>query len=218
MTDPTGGGPAPEQTMDDVVRALRTVARERAMRGPEQRGAGRHRERPPRRRRSGQVALAALAALLAGLVVALVAGLGNSPPAPAGATGWTEVVRSLDAARVRAWNQGDLRALREVVVPGSPAHRSDRAASRRLRAAGVVPRGLRFEVEVVGVVSTAADQAVLQVVDRRAPYDLVDASGSSVRVIPARGERAWRVVLRAWRPGGASAPVRWRVAEVRALR
>jgi hypothetical protein len=200
--------------IDDVVRELRgtpSVADE----VPALRVAGGR--RAPRRRSRVRRAVLVVAMLLAGVGLVVAAGsLMSRGSTTAGeradgaATSWTEVVERLDRARVGAWVSGSSSALAAVDVPGSAADRVDRAAATALRAARLRPRGLTLEVAEVGVVTTSDRRATLRVVDRRPPYELVDARDRVVHRVDARDATAWHVELERGVQG-------WRVLEARTL-
>lgn len=115
---------------------------------------------------------------------------------------------ALDSRRAGAFGLLDASLLAQVYAPGARPLAVDRAALRRLSAAGVHAVGLDLQVDRVVVRSAGARYAVLDVVDRLPAYDL--AAGSDVvQRQPGRGAASWRIRLVAG-PGG------WRIQDVRA--
>jgi len=108
---------------------------------------------------------------------------------------WPAVLAGLDEQWSAAFSAGDLARLRAVDAAGSPALRGDSALLQQYLDAGVVLRGLRLERLHVAVAEVTDDRVTLKVVDRIAPYDLVDTAGGVVRTDPGRGETSWHVTL-----------------------
>jgi len=108
---------------------------------------------------------------------------------------WPTILDDLDAARAAAFANADTVVLGVVDAPGSPALASDRAAVRALAARNLQARGFRIEVVTVQATTVGAASAVLDVTDRRQPYELVGADGSVVATQPGRGPGRWRVEL-----------------------
>lgn len=234
-----------DQRVDDVVRALRAATEQRRRdaskqgsdrgsgRGPGRAvrpgvgaGSGSARDEGRHRRRRSTVTrrfvlaarIVAVGAVALVLVLAGLSVLDRPGPAPvSGRDPWVEVVTALDDARLRAWTTHDEAALRAVVVPGTSFERTELAALRRWRSSGLVPRGLRVDVGSAGVVSRDGSTVVLDVVDERSAYEVVDTEGRVVETVPARGRRAWRVRLRSPDANETRRPWRWQVAEVRPI-
>jgi hypothetical protein len=116
-------------------------------------------------------------------------------------TDWTVVLRELDLARAAAFANADPTVLATVDAPGSPALEADLTAVRRLAAAGWQAQGYRVATTSVHLVSATGDDALLDVVDARAGYQVSDGTGRVVASQSARPERTWRVRL--LRVGGA---------------
>jgi hypothetical protein len=105
------------------------------------------------------------------------------------------VLRQLDQRRSTAFAQSDRSALDHVYVRGSAPHRNDQAALAELASRGLTADGLRLQIRSAVVTARARDHVVLRVVDRLAPYDLVDGTERPVGHRPGRGDRAWVVML-----------------------
>ncbi len=129
-------------------------------------------------------------------------------PTATSAPDWAQLLDDLDAARAAAFADADDHALSSADAPGSPAMVRDLAAVRALAAHGVQARGFRIALLSVQPLSVGPRVAVLDVTDRRAGYDLVDATGAVVSSQPARGPARWLVDLVRSRPG-------WLVRDVR---
>ena len=121
---------------------------------------------------------------------------------------WASVLDDLDTARAAAFADADDHALSSADAPGSPAMVRDLAAVRALVARGVQAEGFRIAVLSVQPLSVGPQVAVLDVTDRRAGYELVDATGTVVSSQPARSTARWRVELVRSQAG-------WRVRDVR---
>lgn len=135
-------------------------------------------------------------------------GPAQGPSAAPAAVDWASVLGALDSRRAGAFGLLDASLLAQVYAPGARPLAVDRAALRRLSAAGVHAVGLDLQVDRVVVRSAGARYAVLDVVDRLPAYDL--AAGSDVvQRQPGRGAASWRIRLVAG-PGG------WRIQDVRA--
>ncbi|HET7431683.1 MAG TPA: hypothetical protein VFJ89_09270 [Nocardioides sp.] len=150
------------------------------------------------------LAVALLATLLGtgtGVVVR-----GAPDPAPVGSrVAALAVLRAWDAARSRAWAEGDAAALSALYVPGSAAGRADRRLLGAYAARGLRVEGLVMQVLAVRVVRAEPDRWVLRVTDRVASATAV---GRGTRIALPRDEPStWMVVLR--HVGG-----RWRVGSV----
>jgi eukaryotic-like serine/threonine-protein kinase len=135
-------------------------------------------------------------------------------PAPAehtaAATDWAAVLGRLDQQWSTAFSTGDVDTLHAVDASGSAALAGDRGLLQRYVDAGVSARGLRIERLSVSAVSVLDDRAVLDVIDRIGPYDIVDAGGAVLRTEPGRGNTAWRITLVHNDPADAA----WRIASV----
>ncbi|MFI5101038.1 MAG: hypothetical protein ACHQE5_11100, partial [Actinomycetes bacterium] len=121
---------------------------------------------------------------------------------------WARVLDDLDTARAAAFADADDHALSSADAPGSPAMVRDLATVRALAARGVQAEGFRITVLSVQPLFVGPQGAVLDVTDRRAGYDLVDATGTVVSSQPARSTARWRVELVRSQAG-------WRVRDVR---
>jgi eukaryotic-like serine/threonine-protein kinase len=123
---------------------------------------------------------------------------------------WSAVLARLDERWSTAFATRDLNMLRSVDAPASPALAGDSALLQRYVDAGVSARRLRVERLSVSAVSVAHDRAVLEVVDRIQPYDIVDAGGAVLRTEPGRGDTTWRITL----VRTDSADTTWRISSV----
>jgi hypothetical protein len=119
------------------------------------------------------------------------------PPSspPSGSPDWSLVLRDLDLARAAAFANADATVLASVDAPRSPALGSDRAAVQALADAGVQAKGYAVSTSAVRVVTAAADDVRLDVVDTRGGYTVVDARGAAVGTQPARPSQHWHVHL-----------------------
>ena len=198
-----------------------------AARQPEQRPTHRVRDAEPVPAPSADVAggrsrrTIAVAAMVAGLVVAAVAGWLSGRGAPVQLASveaatrstasptpqWAEVLDRLDRARADAFAAGDAGALAAVYAPGSRLLAADRQAIARLAAAGRRATGVRHTVRKVVVQSQDTRSARLQTVDELSAYDVVDGAGRVVaRSAPRRA--ATFVVRLVLTPGG------WRLSDI----
>lgn len=120
------------------------------------------------------------------------------------------VLRAWDRDRAAAWRQGDLHALRDLYVPGSPAGRADRAMLRAYAQRGLRVTGLRMQLASVRVVRADDARMVLLVTDRLATATAVGPavrrplprdrwSTSRLLMVREAGER-WRVARVAAQP------------------
>jgi eukaryotic-like serine/threonine-protein kinase len=108
---------------------------------------------------------------------------------------WSAVLATLDERWSTAFTTKDLDGLRSVDAPGSPALAGDSALLQRYVDAGIRATGLRLERLSVTATTVSPQRVVLDVVDRIAPYDLVDDSGVVIRTDPGRPEATWRITL-----------------------
>lgn len=140
-----------------------------------------------------------------------MAGSLTSPPPgsapPSRTTSWADVLGALDDRRSAAFVTGDADGLEEVYATGSAPLARDAAALADLSARGLHAVGLRLDVEAVEVMSVDTEAATLQVVDRLAPYRLVDNAGAVVATEPGRGPVTWELTVTAVEGG-------WRISEI----
>jgi hypothetical protein len=121
------------------------------------------------------------------------------PPALGTETaGWTHVLAALSERRTTALMAADDALLSGVYVDTATPRQADADTIAELRVEGVRPDGLATTVVSATVIESGAASAggvTLRMVDTRAAYDLVDATGAVVRSVPARDAQAWRVRL-----------------------
>lgn len=131
-------------------------------------------------------------------------------PAEPGApqsTSWLEVLHALDVERSAAFRAGDPALLARVYAPGSAPLARDaeilaELGSQHLRAVDLV-----LQIEQVTALSVDVERATLRVVDRLAPYRLIDPTGATVQTLPGRAAAGWLVTL-------AAGPDGWRISEI----
>ena len=116
------------------------------------------------------------------------------------------VLRAWDAARSRAWAEGDPAALAALYTPGSEAGEADRRLLRAYAVRGLRVEGLAMQVLAVRVVRAEQDRWVLRVTDRVAAATAV---GPGTRLpLPRDEPSTWTVVLRSvegsWRIGSVT--------------
>jgi hypothetical protein len=136
---------------------------------------------------------------------------------PSGATGspdWWAILGDLDARRASILAERDLAGLGDIAVPGSPAWRADAAVIGDLLARDLRPEGLSTQVVAVEDVALGAGEARVVLVDDRAGYRLLDASGTVVQEVDSPGRRRWLVVLA--RQGADTGAQGWRISRVEA--
>jgi hypothetical protein len=129
-------------------------------------------------------------------------GLALDPVAP---TDWAAVVAGLDAGRRQALASGSEDELARWVDRRGSAWAADAALLQRLAAAGATLRGGQLELESVAVLASDDGRAVLDVRDRRSPYDVV--VDGAVQHVAERGTSRWTLTLT--RAEGV-----WRIADV----
>ncbi|HET7529749.1 MAG TPA: hypothetical protein VFJ98_02195 [Mycobacteriales bacterium] len=121
--------------------------------------------------------------------------------------GWRTVMARLEAARARAFLDGDDALLAEVYAPAARIGWRDRGMLHTLTRHGEHVTGLRTFVEHVTVVSAARDTATLLVTDALTSYDVLDRRGRVQRHGTGRPSRSWRVTL-------TRTPAGWRIWSV----
>ena len=121
-------------------------------------------------------------------------------------TGPIAGLRAWDRARGAAWRDGDVRALRRLYTPGSPAGRTDRAMLRAYGERGLRVTGLRMQVASADVRRADAARIVMLVTDRLAGTAVATGT-SGVHPLPRDRWSSRRVVL-------VRVGERWRVARV----
>lgn len=114
---------------------------------------------------------------------------------PKTAAEWSRALTVLDARRQRAFSTGDPTLLRQVYAPDSEPLAADTAALTALVAAGTRANDVRHEVRDLRIEAADGQRARLLVSDRMPSYQLIDAAGVTVRVVPAREERQFVVEL-----------------------
>jgi len=130
-----------------------------------------------------------------------------STPQPG--TDWTGIVRALETARARAYDRGDVTALRGVYTTSSATGHVDVEHLRRLAVDGRHARGLAaFVIGDVVLLGSTTTRATLRVTDALTAYDVVDETGHVVRRGTGRPARTLMFVL-------ARVGSTWRVDEVR---
>lgn len=117
------------------------------------------------------------------------------PAATDASISWPEVLAGLDERRSTAFANGSADLLTEVYAAGSAPLARDAAALAELTDRGLRAVGLRLHIDDVSVVSANAESATLRVVDRLAPYRLVDSADAAVATEPGRGPVAWLVTV-----------------------
>jgi hypothetical protein len=139
------------------------------------------------------------------------------PGAEAGSAGppaWfpaSDVLRSWDRARARAFAAADVAALRDLYVAGSPAGTADARLLRSYRSRGLRVEGMRMQLLGVDVLQEGPRRLRLRVTDRLAAGVAV---GDGLRAPMPRDAATTRVV----ELHRAHAGARWRVAWVRSAR
>jgi hypothetical protein len=123
---------------------------------------------------------------------------------------WVAVLAAADAGRQRALVAGDATALATWVDPEGSAWTADAALAARVTALGARIEGGALVVLDVRPRHVTASQAVLLVQDRREPYSVTTATGTSN--VAARAPRWWQVTLR--RTTESDGAVVWRVHDV----
>lgn len=126
---------------------------------------------------------------------------------------WAALLETTDAGRQRALASGDPTALAAWVDPDGPAWASDAALAARVAAAGARIEGGALVVLEVRPRRTTTSEAILLVRDRREPYAVVTAAGTSD--VAARAPRWWQVTLR--RTTGSDGDASWLIRDVRAV-
>jgi hypothetical protein len=121
--------------------------------------------------------------------------------------GWRGIVGYLDATRAQAFATARPSLLRNVYVATAPALAVDQASVRSLASRGLRAAGFTATVRAVTVESTSATSATLRVIDRLAPYRLVDRSGATVSTGAGRPARAYTMTL-------MRTSVGWRVSAI----
>jgi len=139
----------------------------------------------------------------------LVAPATTSPSASSSRPDWASVVAGLDAARSRAYAQGDVRVLDEVYAPRTRALALDRAAVEAIAGRGLRAVGLtQTTLQLRPVVETPSD-VTLRVTDAISAYRLVDVTGRVVSVGAARAARTFTMELTRTAAG-------WRIQDISA--
>ncbi len=110
---------------------------------------------------------------------------------------WQTILTALDQSRTVAFSSGGGAKLAIVNAPGSVAFQRDQALMSQLESYGVRAKGYSSPIEQVIVVQESAKTAVLDIIDTRAAYALVDLrDGQLVEQRAARGPLRWRISLR----------------------
>jgi len=133
-----------------------------------------------------------------------------TPPVPAPvlpSASWRDALEVLDQRRSAAFAAGDGAMLAQVYAAGSAPLERDSAALAELADRGLRATGLSQQLDEVTLVSVDTDTATVRVVDQLAPYQLVDAAGTTVESVPGRGPATWVITLTS-EPGG------WVIAQV----
>ncbi len=178
---------------------------------------------PPSARRPGRDAVRrlALVAAVVGLVAVAAAvwvatdpvlegAPQSSPQGPRTEQEWSGILADLDARREAAFARADVRALDGVYVTGSAPLVADAQAVRVLRAADATAPGVRHVIRRVTVVESSGVRATLEVTDRLGAYRMVGPAGTTVRTVPARGDRTYRLEL-------VRTPAGWRITALHEL-
>ncbi|HEU4511587.1 MAG TPA: hypothetical protein VFR87_00625 [Nocardioidaceae bacterium] len=145
--------------------------------------------------------------LVAVLVLTSVVGCSGPAHAPAGVPARlvaSDVLRSWDEARARAFAEGDLAALQRLYVPGSAAGTADVGMLRAYLDRGLRVEGMRMQVLALDVLSADGRRLRLRVTDRLADGAVAVGAGTAValpedaastRVVElvGSGNRGWRV-------------------------
>lgn len=102
------------------------------------------------------------------------------PPAvaPSPVAGPREVLADWDARRATAWADGDVAALRDLYVAGSPTGRADARMLSAYVERGLRVEGLATQVLALEVINESADSLTVKVTDRLAGGDVVGESVS----------------------------------------
>jgi serine/threonine protein kinase len=109
---------------------------------------------------------------------------------------WTSVIEGLFNLRATAFTELDPELLCRLFAPTSPHLAADYELIQEYQEAGVRPRGLRFEVVDVEVVSENGElPIVLEITDRITAYALVDEDGEVVDQLEGVPEGTWRAEL-----------------------
>lgn len=115
---------------------------------------------------------------------------------PPPVTDWTPVVEELFTLRAAAFTGLDPELLCDLFAPTSQHLAADYELIQDYQEEGVRPRGLRFEVVDVELVSAEGElPVVLEITDRITPYDLVDEEGEVVEQLEGVPEGTWRAEL-----------------------
>lgn len=130
-----------------------------------------------------------------------------SATAAPGSTSWLGVLVQLDEQRSTAFATGSRDLLGDVYAAGSEPLARDTAVLDDLRGRGLRAVGLQLQIDEVSVVSAGHEAATLHVVDRLAPYELVDSAGTVVAAEPGRGPVTWTLTVTAGADG-------WRISEI----
>jgi hypothetical protein len=98
--------------------------------------------------------------------------------------------------RAEAFTELDPQLLCRLFAPTSPHLAADYELIQQYQEAGVRPRGLRFEVVDVQVVSVEGElPVVLEITDRITAYELIDGDGEVVAELAGVPEGTWRAEL-----------------------
>jgi len=114
---------------------------------------------------------------------------------PGSAGEWVRLLSSLDGRREQAFAQADARLLDDVYAAGSPPLATDQHAVRSLVTQRASALPVRHDIGEVRVLRAAANGAQLEVNDRMPGYRIVDAGGATLRTVPPRAERTFKVEL-----------------------
>ena len=123
---------------------------------------------------------------------------------------WSGILAELDARREAAFASADVRALEDVYVTGSAPLVADAQAVRVLRAAEATAPGVRHVIRRMSVVESRGGRATLEVTDQLGAYRMVGPAGATVRTVPARGDRTYRLEL-------VRTPAGWRITALHEL-
>ncbi|CAA9276478.1 MAG: hypothetical protein AVDCRST_MAG57-3469, partial [uncultured Blastococcus sp.] len=122
----------------------------------------------------------------------------DRPAAPDSVEGWRAVLADLYERRAAAFADARPEDLAGVYAPGSAPLAADERYARDLATAGEALRGFAPEITRLGVVASEPDRVQLDLVDRWADYEVVDAGapdGPALRTVPGRPDTAVRMVL-----------------------
>ncbi|HEX6233352.1 MAG TPA: serine/threonine-protein kinase [Jiangellaceae bacterium] len=115
---------------------------------------------------------------------------------PPEVTDWTPVIEGMFTLRAEAFTELDSELLCRLFAPTSPHLAADYELIQQYQEAGVRPRGLRFEVVDVEVVSVEGElPVVLEITDRITAYELIDGDGEVVAELAGVPEGTWRAEL-----------------------